>query len=175
MIGNWELAALVNELVETWRELVDMMLVRNETSSSVIVPTGSFELCQSVSRISWILRCDSPCRHLWNHRYAQGTQGWPKVYSLGRLLGDGISAKVFEAEAHTWHVDQCGSVISDDQWWSVCIMGVPNCANVNFDSTCGCGPGTRPRISLQALADLETTETARKLSRHPQELQGPWW
>lgn len=28
-----------------------------------------------------------------------GTQGWPKVYSLGRLLGDGISAKVFEAEA----------------------------------------------------------------------------
>lgn len=47
-------------------------------------------------------------------------------------------------------------------------MGVPNCANVNFDSTCGCGPGTRhPRISLQALADLETTETARKLSREP--------
>ncbi|CAK9054114.1 Calcium-dependent protein kinase 3 (PfCDPK3) [Durusdinium trenchii] len=26
-------------------------------------------------------------------------QGWTKVYSLGRLLGDGISAKVFEAEA----------------------------------------------------------------------------
>ncbi|CAJ1370588.1 unnamed protein product [Effrenium voratum] len=30
---------------------------------------------------------------------AEEKQGWLRVYSLGRLLGDGISAKVFEAEA----------------------------------------------------------------------------
>ena len=82
----------------------------------------------------------------------------------GLLLGSTVGRWHLCQSLWGWGTHPANMWIND---WSVWIMGVPKFVPMSISTALVVwGRGTRhPRIVSQALADLETTETARKLSR----------